>query len=323
MKLINKILLWVLIIAVVIFLVSAVLVALFGKKIIERQLQERLKAKTSFKSVSLRIPFSINISGLEIENLFSAKSISFYPNIPALLSGKIILHNLNIRGGQYIFTDKRNATAGFQTMFKNINASVARVTLPITSLNTQFKADADIATATGETLGEATSSGWVDLMEKNLDADLEVKDLEIIYFAPYYGNFISERKILSAKVNLASKLKAENNDLEIDSHFRLSNLIYAQEGQIQEQWLPSLDLVKNALDLFTDKKGNLELEFSLKTKLDRPNISVEQFKKVILEAAMRNLANQPLDQTIDKVQQTIKQFEDFGKEMQKIFKGKE
>ncbi|MCU0652577.1 MAG: hypothetical protein MUC39_06540, partial [Candidatus Omnitrophica bacterium] len=127
----------------------------------------------------------------------------------------------------------------------------------------------------------------------------------------------------SAKVNLASKLKAENNDLKIDSHFRLSNLIYGQEEQAQERGLPSLDLTKNALDLFTDKKGNLDLDFILKTELDKPRISIKQLKRVILEAAMRNLANQPLDQTINKVQQTIKQFKDFGEEMQKIFGGKD
>jgi len=324
MKIIYKVLLWVLIVAVVMFFVSAVLVAMFGKKIIEAQLTEQLKAKTTFKSVSLGMPFSINVSDLKVENLFSAERISFYPDLPALLGKKVSLYNLNVRNGEYVYTDQRPETKGFQVMFKNIDLSLAHFSLPLQSLNSQFRFNADIATNAGEKLGEVSSSGWLDMGPKNLDADFEIKDLEITYFSPYYGNFISERKILSAKVNLVSKLKSDNNDLKINSHFRLFGLIYAQSEDPEDAVLPQVpDLTRNTLDLFTDKQGNLDLNFILATKLDKPQISVKQLKSAIMDAAMRNLSNQPLGETINKVQKTIEQFKDFGEQMQKIFKGKD
>ena len=321
MRTINKILIWFLVVACVIFITSAAFVALFGKKIIEGQIKEKLKVKTTFKSVSLRIPFSINVSGLDVENLFSADNISFYPDIPQLLRKKIVLHSLNVRGGRYVYRDKKISPAGFPIVIEHINASVSKLELPLTILNTPFKVDADIASPDNQKLGEVYAAGWIDFGTKNMDADLEVKDLEITYFTPYYGKFISERKLLSAKVNLVSKLKAEDNNLKIENKFRLSNLVYAQEEPRETQGFPSLDFTRNALDLFTNKKGVLDLDFALNTKLDKPSISVEQFKKAILDAALRNLANQPPTEVFEKINKTVQQIEDFGKEMKKIFKG--
>ncbi|MDD5166962.1 MAG: hypothetical protein PHQ57_06210, partial [Candidatus Omnitrophica bacterium] len=84
-----------------------------------------------------------------------------------------------------------------------------------------------------------------------------------------------------------------------------------------------LDLFKSTLDFFTDKEGNLNLEFEINTRLDKPAITRAELHKIILNAAKRNLSNQSPQELYEKVSDTVKQFKKFGKELKDIFKNKE
>jgi hypothetical protein len=248
-------------------------------------------------------------------------------NLPKLKEkGKalpVFLIALTIKNGKLIFTDKKLNPEGYKIIIDKIDADVSKVMFPPTSLNTRFKLDAILTDANARTLASVDTSGWIDFGPKNMDATLRIKDCDITYFAPYYGNFITNKKLLSARLNLASVLKAENNALTIETNFKLSDLVYAKEEQPKEAELPKLDLVKNTLDLFTDKEGNLILDFSINTKLDNPGINIPGLKRAILSAAVKNLSNQPPEALIEKVTNTIQQFKDFGKGLKNIFKKQE
>ena len=156
-----------------------------------------------------------------------------------------------------------------------------------------------------------------------MDATLDVKDMELVYFSPYYGDFLSKRKLLSAKLNVACGMKAKDNNLAISVNFRLSDLVYEKEKPKEEGELPRLDLVRNTLDLFTDKQGNLILDFNINTKMDNPEISIAELKKAILNTAIKNLAGQKPEDLEEKATGIIEQFKDFGTQMKELFKKKE
>jgi Domain of Unknown Function (DUF748) len=192
---------------------------------------------------------------------------------------------------------------------------VAKVSLPVTSLATDFNLSAQLTNPAGKVFGGIVFSGWLDYLAKDMDAKLEVKDLDVTNFSPYYGNFISNKKLLSAKLNLGSTFKAKSNALNIVTDLNLSNLVYEEaEGQQMD-----LDLAKNALDIFTDTDGNLHLVFNIDTKLDNPALSQDKLKKIILKAAMKNLSSQSPQQIVDKVSSVIEKFKGYGKELKDIF----
>jgi len=357
-KKINKIIIWVLGLIIAIFISCGITIALYGKKIIVSQIERNLKTKASLGDISLSLPFTINLTDLELGNFFAADRISATPNILSLFTGKMILGGLTIinptinlehspdgslnlpklelkgkqppilltglviKNGKFIFLDKRINSEGYRIIADKINGRIYKVMFPPTSKNIKFDISACLIHPNGAKLGDVSTLGWIDFGPKDMDANLETKDLDITYFAPYYGNFISNRKLLSAKLNLSSTLKAENNDLAIVSNFRLSDLLYAKDEPPKEGELPGLDLAKNTLDLFTDEKGNLNLDFTINTKLDKPSISIGELKKTILKAAVKNLANQPPEKVIEKITNTIEQFKEFGKELKDIFKKK-
>ena len=346
-----KIIFWICGIFLTCFFVANILIAAYAPRIVQQQIQQNLKLKAKLGKISLSLPFTITLEKLEIGELVSIKKISLSPNLVALLFGKIVIHGLNIvepvinleqsvdgklnlpvfeqkgkspaiyltslnlRDGKIIFTDKKVTLDGFQVIINKLNIKAAKVVLPVTSLATNFSVSGELLSHQAEVFGKITFSGWLDYLAKDLDAELEVKDLDVTKFSVYYGNFISNRKLSSARLDLISTFKAKSNALQIGTKFNLSNLVYAQP---QEQQL-DLDLMKNALDLFTDPKGNLRLEFDIDTLLDNPALSQEKIKSIILKAAMKNLSNQSPQQLIDKVTTIIDQYEGLGKELKAIF----
>ncbi|MCX5693682.1 MAG: DUF748 domain-containing protein [Candidatus Omnitrophica bacterium] len=342
---------WICGIFVVIFLIANILIGIYAPKIVQQQIQQNLKLKTSLGKISLSLPFTINLEKLEVGELASIKRISFSPNLVALLFGKIVIHGLNIiepvihleqssdgklnlpvmeqkgkppaiyltslnlRDGMIIFTDKKVTAEGFQVVLAKLNIKVAKVALPITSLETNFDVSTQLLSPQGEAFGDIVFSGWLDYLAKDLDAVLEVKGLDVTKFSAYYGNFISNRKLISARLDVVSTFTSRQNALHIATKFNLSNLVYAQA---QNEQL-NIDIMKNALDLFTDTKGNLRLEFDIDTLLDNPSLSQEKIKSLILKAAMKNLSNQSPQQLIDKVTTVIDQYKGLGKELKAIF----
>lgn len=359
MKKIPKVIIVVLSIITALFLIINLTLPLFAKKIIVDQIEKNLKMKASLKGVSITPVLSVNLFNLQIEDLFKADRISIAPNLLGLLAGKIVLNSITLvnpvvvleqsregrlnipefnkptgghlavyvaglvlKNGRFTFIDKKIDPSGFKIILNRINIDVSKVILPLTSLKINFKLSADLLKDAEAKIGEISFSGWIDFGPKDMDALLNLNDLNAAYFYPYYGDFLSERKITSAKVNLQAVLKSKDNDLNILTNFKLSDLVYAEdEGTLLQE--PRLDFAKKALDFFTDKNGNLILDFNFRTKLDKPDITQDEIKKVILKAAARNIARQDPGDLINKISENIEQFKDFGKEMKKIFGGKE
>ncbi|MFA5275861.1 MAG: DUF748 domain-containing protein [Candidatus Omnitrophota bacterium] len=355
MQKIIKILIWFLALFILIFIIATVIIALYGKKIVESQIEKNLNMETHLSSMSLSLPFTVNLNNLEVGKLFKADKILISPNIFSLFPKKLVLGKvvlvkplvtleqaedgslnipkftqkgaqppvlitgLVIERGRFIFTDYKVKKEGLRVLLDNINASISKVTLPLNSLSANFRASADIMNSDYKVIGSAMGKGNIDFIRKHMDADINIKDLDAAYFSPYYGDFISKKKLLAAKLNFNSKLKAENNDLDINSKLRLSDLVYAETAQAEGE-LPELNLTRDDLDLFTDEKGNLDLEFEIKTKFDNPSLSAEQLKKIILKAAAKNLINANPVTLMEKVQQKLEQYKEIGKQLKNIFK---
>lgn len=221
-----------------------------------------------------------------------------------------------MRDGKIIFTDKKVSADGFQFVVNKLNVSVAKVALPITSLATNFSVSAQLLSAQGEAFGDIVFKGWLDYLAKDMDAVLTLKNIDLTKFSVYYGNFISHKKLTSARLDLNSTFKAKRNDLEVVSNFNLSKIVYAQDDQSQ---LSELGLVKDALEFFIDADGNLKLEFKINTTLDHPELSAQKLKSIILKAAAKNLANQSPQQLADKVANVLDKYKGLGKELKSIF----
>ncbi|MDI6605987.1 MAG: DUF748 domain-containing protein, partial [Candidatus Omnitrophota bacterium] len=323
-------------------------------------LREFFRAETSIDSLSLSIPLTINIRGLQIGQLFRADNISFSPSILSLFAGRTVLNNvriinpllnfemnkegslnlagpppaagakkgksppllltaLSIKNGKFIFNDKKIMPQGYQTIIERVNIDISKTMLPPTSLNIKFRLQGQLADSKEQPLGAIYGSGWIDFGPRDMDGTLEIKEVELTYFAPYYGNFLSSRKLLSAKLSTLSEFKAKNNALKITTQLKLHDLVYAQQDSEKINPTSIFELAQNALDLFLDPSGNLNLQFTIDTRLDKPQLTVADLKGLILQAAIQNLSSQSPVELIKKGKQLLEQFKDFGKGLEDLF----
>ncbi len=359
MRKITKIMIVLILLLAVIFCAATICVGVFGPQIIKTQIKENLKLESSLEKVRLSFPLKLTLEEFKIDNLLSIRKLSFTPNIFGFLFGKVVIHGLDIiepsvnleqsaqgklnlplltqggpapqiiltslkvQNGKIKFIDKKVSAEGKEIILEKLNLKISKVSLPLTSLAVNFSFTAELVSPQEAPYGKISFSGWLDYFAQAMDAQLEIKNLEVTNFAPYYGNFISQKKLSSANLDLVSKFKAQNNVLNIVTDFNLSKIVYALSAAQDKEEAPlDLNLAKNALDLFTDRKGSLHLEFELQTALDKPTLSQEKIQSVILKAALQNLSQQSPQDLVDKVTDIISQYKDLGKELKGIFGSK-
>jgi len=347
-------------VAVAIALIYAILnvaFLFFAKRIAETQIEKNLKLKASIHKVTISFPLLIAMSGVEIQDLLKADSISFSPSILGFLAGKIVLNelkmirpeitivknqdgklnlpvleqkgkqpplllaSLKIKDGKVIFLDKKLDPQGYRVAVGNINVSVSKVAFPPTSLLTRFTASADLLGADDTPAGKALTSGWIDFGPKNMDGKFELINVEATTLAPYYQKIISTKKLLSAKLNFDADLKAKDNDLVAKCHTEFSNVIYDKSSQETKQTV--IDILPSVMNIFSDAAGAITFDFSIHTKLDKPRVDVVNLKGSIGQAAVENVFNQSPDQMEEKVKEVGKEFKELGKSLKDIFKKKE
>ncbi|MFH0763358.1 MAG: DUF748 domain-containing protein [Candidatus Omnitrophota bacterium] len=231
----------------------------------------------------------------------------------------VFLSALTVKNGKFIFTDNKIMPQGYKTVLEGINIDIAKTMMPPTSLHTKFSLQAQLMSPQGKGLGGINGSGWIDFGPKDMQGTVEIKEVELAYFAPYYGDFLSSRKLLSAKLSMLSDLSAKNNALKIKTQLRLHDLVYA--GQAVEKISPAsiFEFAQKTLDLFLDPGGNLNLQFTIDTRLDKPQITIADLKGVILQAALQSLSSQSPVDLIRKGKALIEQFKGLGEGLEEMF----
>ena len=96
MRKLKVVMIWFVAIFVAFFVLAYVGVGVWGKGILQQQIEKNLKVEAKVKGVFLSFPFAINIDGFELKDLAVIKRISFTPNILGLLMGKIVLNGVHV-----------------------------------------------------------------------------------------------------------------------------------------------------------------------------------------------------------------------------------
>lgn len=357
MNKLKKKIIWILIVLAALYITANIAFGVFGKAIVISQIEKNLKLKASLSRVSVGFPLAISISKLEVGELLRADSLSFSPSILGLLAGKIVLNELRIdspeititknidgklnlpkleskggppillaglkiKGGKFIFIDKKINPEGHRVEVKDINADIVRAAFPPGSMYTNFKLSAALADADGRPSGRALASGWIDFRPKDMEGKIELKDIDGASLSPYYQNIVAGKKLLSAKLNFTGDLKARHNDLTAKCRMELSNVVYAKPESTEGKREVS-DILPSILNIFSNDSGNVVFNFTISTKLDKPKIDVVSLKGSIGQAAVENISSQPPEKVIEKVKEAAEEFEEIGKSLKEIFKKKE
>jgi hypothetical protein len=227
MKIFGRILIALLAACVIFILLFGVFISFYGKEVLTGQIEKSLKRKVNIKNVVFSLPLSVALIDLSVDNLLAAEKVSFSINPLGFLAGRLVLGDLRfikpavtlelsaggelnlpklqnkgkippllvmaliIEDGTLAFNDKKINPDGYQTILKELNLRIHKADLLPLSLRLKYKISAIFVGPKSKKLGNVRGSGWVDFGPRDMDGVLEIPELDITHFTPYYGTFIS------------------------------------------------------------------------------------------------------------------------------------
>lgn len=176
---------------------------------------------------------------------------------------RLIISRLEIRGGKIrqVYSSEKIPSV----TIADIDADIRNITFPLKE-RVNFKLSADFIS--GEFLSDEGLhlEGWMDLQGKNMDAQLEVSDVDFFYFKhmlPAKSRlFIPDFD--RAVIDLSTHFLSENDELTIDSFLILKEFIISASADESRA-----SLFSSLISPFRMEKDKYKFNFTLVTKMSR------------------------------------------------------
>lgn len=323
----------------VILITGYLVVLIKGKAIVAAGLEKQLHRKVNIGSVELSLLLGLHIRNLKVENLAEIKDLAVKPSLLGFLIGKpafdeiklvrpkfrierlpdgsfsisdlfkkkeksnskkpFLLAKLVVRDGEITLVDRKVAYEGFVTKIEDIDIRISKVSFPPTSLVTKFKLGAVIPGREEQPKSRLTFQGWIDLLDKDMQADLNLKDLDLVNLEPYVGRY-GFSNMESGNLNITSDMEAKNNDLTAQCKLEINNLKF--KPQETEGSLIPLSPTKGVLDFLKGPGEKIVMSFAIRTKLDNPKINFGQLATGVAATAMEKVITSGVSTILQKIE---------------------
>jgi len=352
MKTIGKIIIVLLILFLGVSLAAYIFINTKGKDLIVAQLDNVLQPQVDIESVKLIFPTTLQMQGIDIEDFLTAEELVIQPSLLTLLTGNIgfskiaviepdititrasdgsfnvtsllklpksggkakpvVIGELSVKNGVINFIDRKVESGGFSTKVTDFNMKVRN------PLNPRFKISAEMQGGTFRT------SGWVNLLRKDMDANLELSNINGAYFSPYFKKFLSGRKLKSADLNSQVSLSAKNNEVEGICQLEISNIAYEEPPEEEVSQEEKEDSFPSPAALIFGSEGslpkNISMDLPIKGTLIPFRIKLVKIAGSVFSEMLKQTISGDPEKLPEKIEDIGEQFKAFGKEIEKVFK---
>jgi hypothetical protein len=194
-----------------------------------------------------------------------------------------ICKRLKIWDGRVDFTDHTQGQGGFKITVDKINFYLNNFDIFSHSLASDFKLEADIPWQEGKEVGKIKAEGWINFLKMSMEADLNISDIDGIYFYPYYSNWVDLEKarIEKAKLNFKSDISSLNNNLTAVCHLELTDIVFTPRAP-EETEEKAEKIATAVLDIFKSlDQGKIVLDFTIRTKMDSPEFKLGDLRMAV------------------------------------------
>ncbi|MFH1199093.1 MAG: DUF748 domain-containing protein, partial [Candidatus Omnitrophota bacterium] len=141
---------------------------------------------------------------------------------------RLIIRKINVKNGKIDFIDRTVGEEGIKITVQDINFNLTNLYIFPRSVITNFEFNGRIPWQQGGEEGKIEAEGWLNLFKKDIQATLKIKDIDGIFFYPYYSNWVDLEKarIEKAKLNFTSNIHGLNNDVAADCHLELTDIVF-------------------------------------------------------------------------------------------------
>ncbi|MCM8792342.1 MAG: DUF748 domain-containing protein [Candidatus Omnitrophica bacterium] len=190
---------------------------------------------------------------------------------------KIIADNVTFN-----FVDYNIIAEGFKLTLKNTSLKIENLLFFPVSIITHFSFRGELPWPSNHQKGELHISGWVNLYKKDMQAHLEINNIDGTYFYPYYSNWVDLEKarIQEATLNFISDISGLNNNVVANCTLELVEITFKPKPDSEPEDR-AYRIARGILDMFSkqmqaDKK--ISLNFVIHTKMTEPEFRFENLR---------------------------------------------
>jgi hypothetical protein len=237
---------------------------------------------------------------------------------PAARALRMISKRISIKDGKLVFIDHTAGKDGITITVTDIELNARTMYIFPRSLVAKVDLKGSIPWQTGCEQGKIRLEGWIDFFKRDMQANLNIQDIDGIYLYPYYAQYVdlSKSNIEKAKLKFTGNIQGLKNNLTADCHLELSDLVFKpkppQEPKEKEEKLAAV-----VLDIFKDiNQGKIVLDFTIRTKMDNPVFGFSNIKTAVeskvtehIESRrpkIKNIVTLPITVPTDMMMGTVK-----------------
>lgn len=216
--------------------------------------------------------------------------------IPKKRHLRLIFKHFSLKEGKINFLDTTAGPDGIKITIKDLNFNIDNLYLLPRSVISNFQLKGKIPWQKDSEDGIIDVEGWINLFKKDMRATVNVKNIDGVYLHPYYANWVDLEKsrIQQAKLNFNSEITGHNNDIIADCHLELTDIVFRpkEEEEPQEK---AHKIATAVLDLFKAFNGKIDLNFTIRTKMDRPEFGFDNIRMAVEDKIAKTSKQDKLD----------------------------
>jgi len=192
---------------------------------------------------------------------------------PHLFINALIVKNGRVQLVEHVISDVDKAVA-----FQNVNLKAANVAFPLISTKTIFDFRATLGgDETFPTESLITGQGWVDVVKRDMESKIAIKDLDSKVLITIFGG--EDTFLKNAIVDLTADLDSENNDMQVNCEVKVNELAF-NSSKADSDSASFEDILLQGLQ----KAGQgIAINFRFKTKMDEFKIESIAFSGSVFE----------------------------------------
>jgi hypothetical protein len=191
-----------------------------------------------------------------------------------------VIKRIVIKDGNIDFRDRTVGQNGVKIALEDFNLNLDNLFFMPQSVITDFKLSSRIPWQIPAQYGEINLNGWINLYKKDIQATLEIKNIDGISLYPYYEKWVDLEgaRIQQAKLQFKSDVMGHNNEIVANCRLELTDIVFRPKDD-SEQEKKAFKIATAVLGIFRSlDQGKIGLNFTIRTKMDRPEFGFDNIR---------------------------------------------
>lgn len=179
------------------------------------------------------------------------------------------INRLRIQNGSIDFEDWKQGEPPARLKLSELNLEMKEIRYPFHSARSPVELKGKLEGKT-EKGGEILAKGWINLKTSDMETSLNVREIEVKLFEPYYRKKVSA-EIDSGYMAMDARITLKEKFIDAPGKLELAHL-HIKEGEGTVFWIPA----KTLISLLKEKGDRIQVSFHMKGSLEDPKFNLQE-----------------------------------------------